>query len=229
MRLDLKSDEGRQRLNEYLQRADLFLTAMRPGALRRLNLHWDSLRSRYPRLCHVAIIGYPSPQQERSGHDLTYQAVSGLLDPPRMPRTLLADLVGAERAVSAALALLFHRERTEKGCVQWVSLQESAAALGKPIRHGLTSLQGALGGGSARYSLYATQDGWAALAALEERLWQHFLQTIDRPDLLNKSNKKVRAELEKLFRQRPTRYWADLARRLNLPLEAVVQPEGGRA
>ncbi len=58
------------------------------------------------RLCFVGIIGYPAADEERSGHDLTYQGDFGLLHPPQMPPTLFVDLAGAERAVSMALALL---------------------------------------------------------------------------------------------------------------------------
>ena len=46
---------------------------------------------------------------EIAGHDLTYQAVNGTLDPPSLPHVLMADLGGAERAVSAGLAALILR------------------------------------------------------------------------------------------------------------------------
>src|SRR5439155_27263237 len=74
LRLNLKVAEDRARLEEELATADLLVTASRPAALRRLELAWADLHARYPRLCQVAIIGYPPPHEEVPGHDLTYQA-----------------------------------------------------------------------------------------------------------------------------------------------------------
>ena len=93
--LDLKSPDDRRQLDDHLVKSDLLLTATRPAGLRRLGLDWPTLHGRYPRLCQVAIVGSPSPDQDVPGHDLTYQAQAGLLDPPRLPRSCLADLGGA--------------------------------------------------------------------------------------------------------------------------------------
>nr|WP_242822428.1 CoA transferase [Thermaerobacter marianensis] len=94
VRLDLKTPAGRAALDERLAHADLLLTAQRPSALARLGLGPAALARRFPHLVHVAIVGYPAPRQEEPGHDLTYLAETGLLDPPALPRTLLADLGG---------------------------------------------------------------------------------------------------------------------------------------
>ena len=85
LRLDLKSPEGRAKLDELLASADLLLASFRPSALQRLELDWESLHARHPKLCFVGIIGYSAPLQERTGHDLTYQCDLGLLRPPQMP------------------------------------------------------------------------------------------------------------------------------------------------
>ena len=98
VRLDLKAES----LDGLLAGADVLLTSQRRSALGRLGLAWDSLHERHPGLAQVAILG----EGERAGHDLTYLASRGLLDPPHLPRTVMADLIGAERAVSAALAAL---------------------------------------------------------------------------------------------------------------------------
>ena len=106
--LNLKIPEGKAALDYHLGRADLLLTASRPRALERLGLGWTTLQAKYPRLCQVAIEGYPPPYENRPGHDLTYQAEAGLLDPPSMPKSLASDLVAAEQAASAALAMDCH-------------------------------------------------------------------------------------------------------------------------
>ena len=98
--LDLKGADGRNQLDHWLSRSDLLMTAMRPAALQRLGLDWPSLHARRPRLCHVAIVGHAAPHEARPGHDLTFQARAGLLEPPRLPRTCLADTAGSLRAAA---------------------------------------------------------------------------------------------------------------------------------
>ena len=154
VRLNLKEPEDYSLLEDYLSGADLFLTSSRTGALARLGLGPDDLRRKYPRLCGVAITGFPSPRGDEPGHDLTYLADHGLLTPPEMPRSLLADLAGAERAVSEALALLLGRERGAGGAGHVeVPLSEAAAYLAEPLRYGITAPGAHLGGGFAGYGL----------------------------------------------------------------------------
>src|SRR5436853_4543301 len=101
-------------MGALLEEADLLLTSFRPSALRRLQLDWDTLHARYPRLCVLNIVGFGPPHEEVPGHDLTYQAKLGLLRPPLMPITLHADMAGAERSVSTAMALLLNFATTGK-------------------------------------------------------------------------------------------------------------------
>src|SRR5215472_19372930 len=103
--LDLKDPSGRRQMETHLAGADLLMASFRPSALRKLELDWESVHRRHPNLCFAGIIGYPPPLEERSGHDLTYVASTGLLSPPQLPLSLFVDLAGAERCVSAALAL----------------------------------------------------------------------------------------------------------------------------
>ena len=167
VRLDLKASGDRAALDDLLAESDLLLTATRPAALARLDLAWPALHARHPRLSQVAMIGHAPPDAERPGHDLTYLASAGLLTPPAIPRTLFADLAAAERAVSAALALLLGRLRGHEAAYAAVALAAVAEELAAPLRHGLTAPSGPLGGSAPQYNCYRTSDGWLAVAALE--------------------------------------------------------------
>jgi alpha-methylacyl-CoA racemase len=214
LRLDLKDPDQRKQLDGLLANADLLLASFRPSALKRLGLDWESLHVRYPRLCFVGIIGYPHPQEERTGHDLTYQGDFGLLRPPQMPATLFVDLAGAERAVSMVLALLLRAARGgEAGC-SWVSLYECARDLTEPVKAGLTKAAGLLGGGYPLYGFYQANDGWIAVAALEPHFASRLLSELD---LKNAD----RAELERIFLQRSAANWESWAAERDLPLVAV--------
>jgi alpha-methylacyl-CoA racemase len=214
LRLDLKDPDGRAQLDRMLANADLLLASFRPSALQRLALDWKSLHARHPRLSFVGIIGYLPPHEERTGHDLTYQSDFGLLKPPEMPPTLFVDLAGAERAVSMALALLNKAARTgEAGCA-WVSLHECAQDLAAPLRVGLTSAGGLLGGGYPLYGFYRASDGWIAVAALEPHFAERLLSELG----LKKAD---RTELERIFLQRGAAQWERWAAERDLPIAAV--------
>jgi crotonobetainyl-CoA:carnitine CoA-transferase CaiB-like acyl-CoA transferase len=223
IRLDLKEPAARAALDELLGKSDLLLTASRPSALARLGLEWPTLHARYPRLTHVAIVGHAAPGGERPGHDLTYLAHAGLLSPPTMPRTLFADLAGAERAVSAALALLLDRMRGAEPAYAEVALATVADEFAAPLRHGLTGLLDRLGGETAQYGLYATRDGWLAVAALEPRfrIGLACALGVERLD---------RAELAVIFATRTAAEWEAWGAERDLPLAAVrsvgdIQPD----
>src|SRR5215467_11170337 len=216
LRLDLKDPSGRAQLDRMLAEADLLLASFRPSALQRLGLDWKSLHARHPRLSFVGIIGYLPPLEERTGHDLTYQSDFGLLKPPEMPPTLFVDLAGAERAVSMALALLNRAARKgEAGCA-WVSLHECARDLAEPLKAGLTSGGGLLGGGYPLYGYYQASDGWVAIAALESHFAERLLSELG----LKKAD---RTELEWIFLQRRAEDWERWAEERDLPLVAVRQ------
>jgi crotonobetainyl-CoA:carnitine CoA-transferase CaiB-like acyl-CoA transferase len=217
--LDLKSPEGREQLDELLADSDLLLAAFRPSALKRLGLDWESLHARYPRLCFVGIVGYPAPEEERTGHDLTYQSDFGLLRPPEMPTSLFVDLASAERAVSMALALLNKFARKgEAGCA-WVSLHECAQDLAAPLRAGLTAAGGLLSGGYPLYGFYRASDGWIAVAALEPHFAERLLLELKLLEF--KLNDATRSELERVFLERSAAAWDRWAVERGLPLVAV--------
>jgi crotonobetainyl-CoA:carnitine CoA-transferase CaiB-like acyl-CoA transferase len=180
-RLDLKSSEGRAALDEFLAEADVLLTSSRPSALARLGLEWNELHARHPKVVHVAIVGELPPDAERAGHDLTYVAQLGLVDPPVMPKTLLADLAGSERAVSATLALLLKRARGGGISRAYVSLREAARVFALPSVHGMTTAGGVLGGGFSGYGMYRASDGWVAVAALEPHFTARLNERIGAP------------------------------------------------
>ena len=190
------------------------LTSSRPVALRRLGLDPERLRARYPRLCAVAIIGYPAPNSDKPGHDLTYLAEWGLLSPPGMPRTLLADLAGAERAVSATLALLLERAEGRGANHAEVALSEAAASFAEPLRYGITKPGAALGGGLPGYNLYPTRRGWLAVAALEA----HFLERLQLELGLEEA---TREDFEEAFSCKTAEEWEEWARERDLPLAAL--------
>jgi crotonobetainyl-CoA:carnitine CoA-transferase CaiB-like acyl-CoA transferase len=212
--LDLKDAGGRDELGRLLSEADLLLASYRPSALRRLGLDWETLHARFPKLCFAGIIGYPPPNEEKSGHDLTYLAETGLVTPPELPSTLFVDLAGAERCVSEALALLLHAARGAEGRCASISLYDCAKDLTAPLKAGLTSRGGVLGGGSPFYALYETSDGWIAIAALEPHFGQRLMAELG----VKTAEHSAFAEV---FRTRSASEWEEWAVARDLPMVKV--------
>lgn len=216
--LDLKDFDGRARLTSYLDEADLLLTAHRTAALKRLNLDWATLHEDFPQLCQVAIVGRCAPHDNEPGHDLNYQALCGLLNPPEMPRVLVADLGAAEHAATMAVALILAREREggEAGYVQ-VAIEDAGHFFAIPLNHGFI-VGGPLGGDWPAYGLYQTADGYIAVAALEFRLLDRLKRALQIEDA-------SRPELKRIFATRSAQEWEEWAREHGVPIVAVRDPE----
>lgn len=164
--VDLRAEAGQARFRELLGGADLLISSHRPAAQARLGITVEALAAVNSGLCWVEIVG-DTGAPEVPGHDLTYQAAVGLVDPRAMPRTLLADLGGAEAAAGAAAALLLGRERGRPGRHARIGLRQVAERFAAPVRHGATVAGGLLSGAGRDYAIYSLRDGWVACAALE--------------------------------------------------------------
>ncbi len=217
VRLDLKDSAAREQMDELLATADLLVTSTLPASLARLGLDWQSLHARFERLCQVAIVGHAPPEVEVTGHDLTYQAVAGLLTPPAMPATLLADMAGAQTAVTHSLAVLAERARIGSGVFSYVPIADALEFFRLPLRYGVTKPGGRLAGTIPNYNLYPTRDGWLAVAALEPQFWARLQELLSLAE-------GTYDELKRKFAARTAAEWEAWGRDHRLPLAAVRPP-----
>ena len=83
IRVDLKSEGGREVLLALAREHDVLLESFRPGVLERLGVGYERLREENPALVYCAITGYgqDGPKRERSGHDMNYLGLVGMLGP----------------------------------------------------------------------------------------------------------------------------------------------------
>jgi crotonobetainyl-CoA:carnitine CoA-transferase CaiB-like acyl-CoA transferase len=233
--LDLKQPDGAAALKRLVAQADVLVEGFRPGVMARLGLGYDTLRAVNPRLVYCAISGWGAdgPYADRSGHDLNYLAVAGLLGGMETPNVFggqVADMGGAYIAVSGILAALLRRERAGEGSFVDASLFESALPLAAYAwAEGASRGAGALTGGLACYRVYRARDGqFVSLAALEPKFWDNFCRAVERPDLipdyLTPSRQSyLRTELEELFALKPASEWASLLEPADCCF-AVVRP-----
>ena len=204
--LDLKREAGRAECDQLLGAGDVLITSHRPSALTRLGLGPSQLAARFPALRTVAIVG-DTAAPEQAGHDVTYQAEAGLVR-DRLPITLLADLVGAERVVATVLLAL----RSAPGTTLHVGLRDVVDDLRAPLDLGLTRQDGQFGGGDPAYGVYRTRDGFVAVAALEPHFRARLYDALQLP---------VGAALASTIAARTSLKWTVFGRRHDVPISLV--------
>ncbi len=193
--LDFRKPAGRRRLEALLKTADVLVEGFRPGLMGRLGLGWRDARKLNPRLVYCSLTGYPErgPWAAKAGHDLNFQAMSGLLSlgAPGPVCGTPADVAGSMAAVEAILAALLARERTGRGRRISVSIAEAFhRALAVPL-----SGPQWFPSGHPMYRLYETSDGrQLAVAALE-------------PQFASALKAAVGEDLASAFKSRPLSHW----------------------
>jgi crotonobetainyl-CoA:carnitine CoA-transferase CaiB-like acyl-CoA transferase len=221
--LDLKTSRGREALSRLLQRADVFVQNLSPGALDRLGFAPEEVSRRYPQLVVCSISGYGStgPYRDRKAYDLLIQAESGLLSitgTPEEPVKVgisVADIAAGMYALSGILAALYRRERTGRGALLEVSLLDSLAEwMGYPLYYTAygghpPARTGAHHATIAPYGPFPTADGVVFLAVQNDREWERFCrEVLQRPELArdprfatNPDRVRHRPALEALIRE----------------------------
>ncbi|KAA2241085.1 CaiB/BaiF CoA transferase family protein [Salinarimonas soli] len=220
--LDLKAPDAMECLRPLLTTCDVLVEQFRPGVMDRLGLGYETLSAANPRLIYCSITGYgqDGPRAGEAGHDLNYQAVTGLLSlAPSMPAALVADIAGgAMPAVMNILLALRQRDLTGRGSrldiamadamftFAWFALAEGAATGRYPGAH-----ENLLAGGSPRYALYPTRDGrYLAVGALEQKFWMAFCEAIALAPALRDDRadpSATRAEVARLVAARDAGEW----------------------
>jgi itaconate CoA-transferase len=197
--LDVKHPDAREVLRRLLDRTDVFVQNLAPGATGRLALSAATLRDAHPRLVVCEISGYGSsgPYRDRKAYDRLVQAEAGLLsitgtaEEPVKVGISVADIAAGMYAYSGILTALLMRHRTGEGTVLEVSMLE---ALGEwmafPFYYGTyggtpPKRSGARHAVIAPYGPFAGGDGDVVyLGVQNEREWQVFCeQVLGRPEL----------------------------------------------
>ena len=131
--LDVKHPAAKAILERLLEKADVFLHNLAPGAVERLGLGSDDLRKKHPRLIWCGISGYgpAGPYASKKAYDLLVQCEAGLLSVTGTPETPAkagipaADIAAGMYAFSSVLAALLRRERSGEGAVIDVTMLEA--------------------------------------------------------------------------------------------------------
>jgi crotonobetainyl-CoA:carnitine CoA-transferase CaiB-like acyl-CoA transferase len=246
IRIDLKSEAGRDVLLRLARDADVVLESFRPGVLDRLGVGYERLKQENPRLVYCAITGYglTGPNVQRSGHDMNYLGLNGVLalsgdagGPPTQAGAQIADIGGgALMGAFGILAALRERDRSGEGQLVDVSMFDGALswlamvaarvfAAGERPRRGAEMLSGSL----LCYRPYQCADGWVTLGALEPKFFAAWCHGVGRADLIEHQfeppGSAAHAEAEALFAARTRAEWEAFAAEHDCCLEPVLEVE----
>lgn len=246
VRVDLKNEAGREVLLKLVEDADVVLESFRPGVLDRLGVGYEVMRARNPRIVYCAITGYglTGPNVHRSGHDMNYLGLNGVLalggeedGAPIQAGAQIADLGGgALMAAFGILAALRERDRSGEGqlvdasmfdgALSWLAMVAARVfAAGEAPRRGHEMLSGSL----LCYRPYRCADGWVTLGALEPKFFAAFCRGVGREDLIEKQFERpgspAHAEVEAVFAARTRAEWAAFADEHDCCLEPVLEVE----
>lgn len=228
--LDLKHERARAILWELIERADVFIQNLAPGAAARLGFGADALRGRHRRLivCNVSGYGPDGPYRDKKAYDLLVQAEAGVLaitgngDQPAKCGIPVADIAAGMYAYSGILSALFLRERTGQGAVLDVSLMDALAEwMGYPAYYTgyggkAPPRTGAAHAAIAPYGPFATGDGKIVMLSIQnEREWAAFCATVlEQPGLA--TDPKFCGSAERVQNR------ADLHRRIDTVFQALT-------
>ncbi len=237
--LDLTTDDGRATALELISDADVFVTNIRPGALRRLGLDFESVAVAYPRLVYGLITGYgqTGPDADRAAYDVAaFWSRGGLAhlltrpgDTPPFQRGGMGDHMAGMTLAAAICAALLARDRIGTGQLVSTSLYRQGAytvsfdlntylMTGYPIGIGQRESMG-----NPCMNNYTAEDGrrfW--IVGLDaERHWPPLCRAIGRSDWLTDprfSSARSRAingveliaELDRIFATKPLDEWAEV-------------------
>ncbi|MGA9286251.1 MAG: CoA transferase [Solirubrobacteraceae bacterium] len=252
IRIDLKTEGGREVLLRLVHEYDVVLESFRPGVLDRLGVGYERMREVNPGVVYCAITGYgqTGPKRDASGHDMNYLGLIGLLGlsgeadeaegHPTQAAGQIADLGGgALMAAFGILAALRERDggarQQGSGEGQMVDVSMADGALswlamvaGQYFADGVVPRRGEqmLAGSVVCYRPYECADGWVTLGALEPKFWQAWCRGVGREDLIEKQFEKPASEAHgqvvEVFKGRARAEWTQFATEHDCCLEPVL-------
>jgi crotonobetainyl-CoA:carnitine CoA-transferase CaiB-like acyl-CoA transferase len=243
--LDLKKPAGREAVLRLIEQADVLIYNVRPQAMARLDLGYDVVSKRNPRLVYAGVFGFgqDGPYAAKPAYDDLIQGATGLPAlmaqtsdgmPRYVPNALVDRIVGLT-AVGAICASLVHRDRTGRGQRVDIPMFETMAGFVLGDHMGGLTYQPPLDkGGYARHLSrdrrpYKTADGYICVIVYNDKQWESFFKATGRDDLRADPRfatfagravniDAVYGELARIFEGRTTAEWQELLTRADIPV-----------
>jgi crotonobetainyl-CoA:carnitine CoA-transferase CaiB-like acyl-CoA transferase len=191
--LDLKNPEHLAALKQLLNKADVLVQNLAPGATARMGLDAATLRALHPRLivCDISGYGLDGPYRDKKAYDLLIQSEAGYLsitgtpEQPSKSGNSIADIAAGMYAYTSILAALIHRDKTGEGAHIDVSMLESLTEwMNFPLYYATDNAPPPTRNGASHATIYPygpflAGDGNSVMLGLQnEREWMQFCEVV---------------------------------------------------
>ncbi len=198
--LNLKNARSREVLRRLVERCDVLVENMRPGAMGRLGFGYEQARAINPRLiyCSISGFGQTGPRAQQPAYDQVLQGMGGGMSltgqPGGQPTKFgipIADIAAGMFGAYAIASALYAREKSGRG--QWIDTSmlggQVALLTFQAGRYFATGTAPGLAGNRhpsiAPYETFSASDGFVNVACGTERMWQSFCRALGLEDLLD--------------------------------------------
>ncbi len=236
--LDLKKPEAREILYRLVKSYDVFSEGFRPGVSKRLGVDYEILRKINPALIYCSISGYgqDGPYRDRPGHDLNYQAMSGMLGSFRdrdgtitPPGVAIGDLSSGMFAALGIMAALMAREKTKQGQYIDVSMSDGLLSWMSTQLGSLPSAGRGIGGDPG-YGIFKASDGRSFTLGIahEDWFWERLCLAVGLKEyaaLNGLERRKQRdvliGKLNNIFLEKTRDEWVGILDKADVPVSPV--------
>lgn len=197
--LNLKKEPDRDILMDLLSKADVLVENYRPGTMEKLELGWEVLHEKFPRLIYAAAsgFGHTGPYTSKPAYDMVVQGMGGIMsltghegNPPTRVGSSIGDITAGLFTTIGITSALYHRNLTgEATKIDVAMLDCQVALLENAIARYVASgtAPGPLGSrhpSITPFEAFACRDGHLIIAAGNDRLFGKLMEILDLPHLI---------------------------------------------
>jgi CoA:oxalate CoA-transferase len=256
--LDLKADGDRKIFEKLLEKADVVVENFRPGTMEKLGYGWDTLHAKYPQLIYASAsgFGHTGPNSKDPAYDMVMQGMGGVMSitgnegqPPSRVGMSIGDIGAGLYTAVAVNAAIVHRLQTGESTKVDIAMFDCQLALleNAIMRYTVEKeIPGPLGARHPTitpFEAFATSDGSMIIAAGNDSLFIKMCEALGRSDmatnpeyksnaLRQKSQKKLKQEIESVLKTNTTDYWIGVVSKGGVPCgpinniaQAIAHPQ----
>jgi len=256
--LDLKADGDRKIFEKLLEKADVVVENFRPGTMEKLGYGWETLHAKYPQLIYASAsgFGHTGPNSKDPAYDMVMQGQGGIMSitgnegqPPSRVGMSIGDIGAGLYTAVAVNAAIVHRLKTGESTKVDIAMFDCQLALleNAIMRYTVEKeIPGPLGARHPTitpFEAFATSDGSMIIAAGNDSLFVKMCEALGRSDmatdpayksnaLRQKSQKKLKDEIESVLRTNTTDHWIAVVSKGGVPCgpinniaQAIAHPQ----